>query len=65
MKNIAIDNYLVPVRLINLFNTVHFRLMKIESIKYIKWEVKQQILWQQKVALVSSFCIHRFDSEYF
>lgn len=43
-NNIAIDYYLVSIRLINLFNLVHVHLIKIGSIKYTKWEVKQQIL---------------------
>lgn len=61
-NNIAIDYYRVSIRLINLFNLVHIHLIKIGSIKYTKWEVKQQVLWQQEAALVSSFCIDRFDS---
>lgn len=43
-NNIAIDYYRVSIGLINLFNLVHVHLIKIGSIKYTKWEVKQQVL---------------------
>lgn len=56
MKHMAIDYYQVSVRLINLFNLVHFHLMKMEGIKYTKQKVEREAL-REKVALVSSFCI--------
>lgn len=44
MKTTSIDYYQVSFRLINLFNLVHSHLKKMESIKYTKCEVKQQVL---------------------
>lgn len=62
IKTMAIDYQQVYVRLINLFNLVHFHLMKMESTKYIKYGGKQEVFRQEKFALVSSFYIHIFDS---
>lgn len=65
IKTMAIDYQQVYARLINLFNLVHFHLMKMESIKYIKCGGKQEVFQQEKFALVNSFCIHIFDSRSF